>query len=320
MPGFILRPVGLVPTQRQNIHSPQLLKPATPFGWFIHLRNMADTALTIIPGIGIFVLPHDLLPSSRARLLPKKIALTSVAVSSLGVNFTQHNMQTHRLFSLIRGVLALLLLLQFSACSLNRDNKQAGEASGPLPVNVPKWNCLAKMTASSADLEVLPKPVYVFPALRLGPKGQPIDALQHHFNAAGEVYWTSPAPRSHEIKSGIEKKLSAMGFRVLSFHEMTEQNRDHSILILNPYFSDARVYGGGSPAEATGWTVFTRILGSTFPTDLNPAGKRDLFNVEGVSLFTDKENALSVVKRVTRYSLKHMGTTREWSETLSLLN
>ena len=233
--------------------------------------------------------------------------------------FSQEKMQTHRPRSLSRGILALVLLLQFSACSMN-DDKQAEEASPPLAVNVPKWKCMSKMTASSIELERLPKPVYVFPALRLGPDGQPVDQLQHHLNEAGQVYWTSPAPRSHEIKSVIEKKLRSMGFRVLSFHEMTVQNRDHSILILNPYFSDARGYGGGSPEQAPGWTVFTRILGATFPTDLNPAGKRDLFNVEAVSLFTEKENALPVVKRVARYSLNHMGKTREWTENLSLLN
>jgi hypothetical protein len=188
-------------------------------------------------------------------------------------------------------------------------------------LNLQGWKFLAKIQATYAsDSSSVPTNVYVFPALRLNGNGQPIDVLSHRMDDSGALQWFSPAPRAGEIQSVIEKKLTTKGFRVISFQDLLNFPKSHSVLVFNPYFTEARWSDGNADKGVPeGWSTFTRVTASTYPMDLNPAEKRDIIQQELVSLFKEQSNAPDVVKRSLVYSIDHIGQNREWSESISLL-
>lgn len=208
-------------------------------------------------------------------------------------------------------ILFILPLLIFTGCS-QREQSVNEEPSNTL--NIRKWTFLIKASASFAkDQKVLPRRAYVFPALRLDHRAQPIDALAYQLDAEGKLKWISPAPKSSEIQAVIENKLRKRGFQIVSFQELSEMQVDHSVLVLNPYFTESR-----PSKDGRGFTVFTRIVASTFPKDLNPTAKKEIMNQEGVTLFQDSDLGSSVVKRSAGYLLDFMGSNKQWSESLSL--
>ncbi len=208
-------------------------------------------------------------------------------------------------------ILSILPILIFSACSMREPAVDEAPSSA---LNIRKWTFLIKASATFAkDQEIVPSKAYVFPALRLDTNAQPIDVLAYQIDNKGQLKWISPAPRGGEVQAVIQNKLRKKGFRIIEFQELSEMAADHSVLVLNPYYTEAR-----PSQDGRGFTVFTRITAATFPKDLNPAAKKDLMNQEGVTLFNEAELGPSVVKRSAKYLLDFMGTNKQWSESLSL--
>ena len=220
------------------------------------------------------------------------------------------------------ALIALSSLLLLTACQ-NRLGKEAGATDpGTNRLNVPKWTFLAKASAVfNEKYTEVPKPVYVFPALRLNANGQQIDQLAYRTLEDNTLEWYSPAPMSLELKLIVEKKLRTLGFVPVSFGDVTASTKDHSILVVNLYYAEASASSDNPQADvAASWTTFSRITAATFPKDLNPARKRDLMNQELVSLFNGKERGRDVIKYSHGYLLEHMGENRRWSESINLLN
>lgn len=189
-------------------------------------------------------------------------------------------------------------------------------------VNLPRWSFLASASGQmEAGRERLPKVVYVFPALRLNDQGQPMDQMRHREDAAGGLLWSSTAPAGHEIKMIIEKKLRQKGFAPGTFSALTQAPEGHAILVVNPFYKEAgpSSYNSESAADAS-WINLIRIEAATFPLDLNPNKKRELFALEAVSLFNDRSLDDQVFKCAAAYLLDHIGRSGTWSERVNLLN
>ncbi|MDQ8196035.1 hypothetical protein QEH59_16485 [Coraliomargarita sp. SDUM461004] len=186
---------------------------------------------------------------------------------------------------------------------------------------IPKWSFLAKAHASVADgRKEIPSQVYVFPALRLDSQGQPIDVLSYRVDDTGALKWNSAAPLGAELKTIVEKRLAQIGFQVLPFTALTESSKDHSVTVFNLYYREASPSSDnpGADPELT-WTTFARVSAATFPQDLDPNRKLDLINQEVVTLFNGREKEASVVKRSSEYLLDFIGASRDWSESINLL-
>jgi hypothetical protein len=187
---------------------------------------------------------------------------------------------------------------------------------------LPKWSFLAKASATFAqEQNSLPKRAYVFPALRLDAQGQAVDQLSHRQLAGGSLSWHSAAPLGAELKALVEQKLNQLGFKLITFGELTAATNDHRVSVFNLYYAEASASRDNPQAlPAESWTTFTRISAATFPQDLNPTAKRELMNQELVTLFNDKRRGPGVVKRSHRFLLDYVGANRQWSESINLLD
>lgn len=219
-------------------------------------------------------------------------------------------------------LIALSSLILFTACQSNSGTGAAKDESETKRLYLPKWNFLAKASATfNEQFDQIPKRVYVFPALRLNAEGQEIDQLAYRTLEDNTLGWYSPAPLGLELKLIVEKKMGSLGFVPVSFGDLTASTEDHSILVLNPYYAEASASRDNPSADVEeSWTTFSRITATTFPKDLNPAGKRGLMNQELVSLFNGKEKGRDVIKYSHAYLLDHIGQNRQWSESINLLN
>ena len=219
-------------------------------------------------------------------------------------------------------LIAFSSLLMLTACQTRSGDEAAATDSGTKRLYLPKWNFLAKASATfNEDFSQVPKRVYVFPALRLNAEGQQIDQLAYRTLEDNTLGWYSPAPLGLELKLIVEKKLRSLGFIPISFGDLTASTEDHSVLVLNLYYAEASASRDNPGADVTeSWTTFSRITAATFPRDLNPSNKRGLMNQELVSLFNGKEKGRDVIKYSHAYLLDYVGQNRQWSESINLLN
>ena len=217
------------------------------------------------------------------------------------------------------ALFSLLSLVLLFGC---KHGAEAPDATETKHLYLPKWSFLAKASATFAKGQTqVPKKAYVFPALRLNAQGQPIDQLDYRVLDDESLDWYSAAPRGSELKVIVEQKLTTLGFRSISFKELTSLSADHSVLVFNLYYAEARASQDNPKADPDeSWTTFSRITAATFPRDLNPAAKRDLMNQELVTLFNGKERGVDVIKRSQAYLLNYIGKNRQWSESINLLN
>ena len=224
-------------------------------------------------------------------------------------------------FSIRMRLLSIILLasLFLTACSSWRDSPESVESPPANQLNFSKWTVVVKAkTVFALDRKTVPSLAYVFPALRLNSNAQPMDALSYQLDEAGALNWVSSAPRATEIQTVIENKLRTRGFRILSFQELTDSQKDHAVLVFNPYYSAANQLPEMS--GDTGWTSFIRITAATFPGDLNPQKKMDVMNQEAVTLYHSKSQRYDVIKHCSEYLLDHLGQNKEWSEQLPLVH
>jgi hypothetical protein len=217
------------------------------------------------------------------------------------------------------ALFSLLSLMLLFGC---KHGVEVPNAPATKHLYLPKWTFLAKASATfDKEQAQVPQTAYVFPALRLNSQGQPIDQLAYRVLDDESLDWYSAAPLGAELKTIVEKKLTKLGFRSISFKELTDSSADHSVLVFNLYYAEARGSQDNPKADPDeSWTTFTRITAATFPKDLNAAGKRDLMNHELVTLFNGKEWGVDVIKCSQAYLLNYIGKNRQWSESINLLN
>lgn len=214
---------------------------------------------------------------------------------------------------------SLLVVLLLCGC---RQVEPIASVPETKALHVPKWTFLAKASATFAQGQSsLPKRAYVFPALRLNAQGQAVDQLAYRQLADGSLSWNSGAPLGAELKAVVEQKLLELGFKPITFGELTSVTTDHTVTVFNLYYAEASASRDNPQAlPAESWTTFTRITAATFPKDLNPNAKRDLMNQELVTLFNGKRQGTGVVKGSHRFLLDYIGANRQWSESINLLN
>ena len=106
----------------------------------------------------------------------------------------------------------------------------------------------------------------------------------------------------------------------MSFQEMVDFPEGHSVLVFNLYYAEASASKDNPSADPnSSWTTFVRITAATFPQNLNPQAKRDVMNQELVSIFNDREKGEGVIKRSAIYLLDYIGVTRQWKESINIL-
>ena len=228
-------------------------------------------------------------------------------------------MNVHRLLDMKSTLCCLLVALLLFGC---RHVEDPATAPATKTLQMPRWVFLAKASATFAQGQSsLPKRAYVFPALRLNAQGQAIDQLAYRQSADGSLSWNSAAPLGAELKAVVEQKLLELGFKPITFGELTAVTADHMVSVFNLYYAEASASRDNPQAlPAESWTTFTRITAATFPQDLNPHAKRDLMNQELVTLFNGQTQGAGVVKRSHRFLLDYIGANRQWSETINQLN
>lgn len=167
----------------------------------------------------------------------------------------------------------------------------------------------------TAEIGGVPAKVYVFPPMRIDPNGRPLEALQHRITTTGVLIWDSPTPRAAEVKSVVEQALRKHGFLIVEFEALTTASRSQEVLVVNPYFTKRL---NVKDTESVG-RIFVRLTGSTFPDDMNPAGKIDRFNQEAIVFFDRSLGGLDVVKRVLSNLVKNIGRNLQWQDRLHIL-
>jgi len=217
--------------------------------------------------------------------------------------------------------ISICILLGFTLLAGCRNGANVDSESEASVLRIPTWFFLARASATFAEgQEEVPKRVYVFPALRLNAAGQPIDQLAPRQGADSALSWYSRAPLGAELKAIVEKKLRTKGFRPMSFQEMVDFPEGHSVLVFNLYYAEASASKDNPSADPnSSWTTFVRITAATFPQNLNPQAKRDVMNQELVSIFNDREKGEGVIKRSAIYLLDYIGVTRQWKESINIL-
>jgi hypothetical protein len=214
------------------------------------------------------------------------------------------------------SILLIVCSVYWSACSSTQD------VAAPQKNNyqaLSKWTSLINAKAVCATSKAqLPNKAYVFPALRLDQETKVIDSLSYLQDETGALKWISPAPHAAEIQTIIQNELRAQGFTVISFQELTNTQKDHEILVLNPYYVPA-YQPQDRVNQETGWSSFVRITAATYPGDLNPQKKIDLVNLEAITLYQYKSSEIDVIKSTSNYLIKHLGKNEDWSDNLLLL-
>ena len=220
-----------------------------------------------------------------------------------------------------RSILPGLLLapaVAFFVVMVGCASDGAQEAAGKeVSFNLPKYvlQMQAKSAYAEAQRSILPKRAYVFPALRIDPEGRPLDALQHRTVLGGNLVWDSPAPRAAEVKSVVEQALRKRGFVIVGFESVLEASGGHQVLVVNPYLTRRLAVEDQESIKR----VFVRLIGSTLPASIDPAGKIDWFNQEAIVFFDHELAVLDVAKRVLSTLVQNIGRNRQWQDRLHIL-
>lgn len=156
--------------------------------------------------------------------------------------------------------------------------------------------------------------VYVFPPLLIDDNGHPLGELSYLVDNEGRLSWRSEAPDASGIKAFLVAHLRNNGYQPVSFETLSNVEKDHSILVINPYFS-APLQDGKNPAAPF---VFARIIVATYPASLAPGERLELVNLETLSFYHPQDDPLSVVRRSLQHAISYMGMDRDWIQELSL--
>lgn len=185
--------------------------------------------------------------------------------------------------------------------------------------NLPKYALHIKGQVNHAEgLSQLPQKVYVFPPLLVDTSFQPLNQYRSRIGPEDKLFWTSSAPVAGEIQKTLIHAMQRKGFQNLTFDQLVQNESDHSVTVMNLYFTEIRPEKWQD--QSTGrWLASLRITGSTYPASLAPPQKRDLIQIDAIIVFNDKAHYLDAVKRSYRYVADQMMSKGSFNQTLSLL-
>ena len=180
---------------------------------------------------------------------------------------------------------------------------------------VPKQGVIrSRLTARTASgIFNVSRQFYVFPPLQMDQKNQPIGQFSYGLDEAGRLFWISPAPSAEAVRDFIDKELRKAGFETISFDALTKAQTEHQILVLNPYFS-VPIQDRGTG----GLVVFVRVTIATYPSSLDPAQRREIINLEGLTICHPEDNYIQVVNKTLELALQNIGMNRDWMQDVSL--
>ena len=213
-------------------------------------------------------------------------------------------------------ILLFILLLFTSACV--RVGTELPEAPS-FHNNLPKYALRIKGQVNHAEgLSQLPRKVYVFPPLWVDASFQPLNQYRSRIGPGDKLFWTSSAPLAGEIQETLIRAMQRKGFRSLTFDQLARNESDHSVTVINLYFSKIRPEKWQD--QSTGrWLASLRVTASTYPASLVPVQKRDLIQMDAIIVFNDEAHYPDAVKRSYRYVTDRMMSKGSFNETLSLL-
>ena len=185
--------------------------------------------------------------------------------------------------------------------------------------NLPKYALRIKGQVNHAEgLSQLPRKVYVFPPLWVDASFQPLNQYRSRIGPGDNLFWTSSAPFAGEIQETMIRAMQKKGFRNLTFDQLARNESDHSITVMNLYFSKIRPEKWQD--QSTGrWLVSLRVTASTYPASLAPLQKRDLIQIDSIIVFNDEAHYPDAIKQSYRYVTDQMMSKGSFNQTLSLL-
>jgi hypothetical protein len=208
--------------------------------------------------------------------------------------------------------LALVIVIAFNGCATTDTNTPGSNAP-----YVPKANKIRmRLSAATARGQVnLSRFVYVFPPLKVNQNKEVMDRLIPMESEDGTIYWISSVRGAADIRSAIEDSLRSQGYKPVTFSALTKASKDHSVMVLNPYYS------GSMAAEdnSEGRVAYTRITIATYPVSLQPEGRLELINQEAISVYHESNRHLDALRTAFDYSIRNIGINREWMIDLPLL-
>ena len=217
-----------------------------------------------------------------------------------------------------------LFILLAAACLLSACKSREPAAARDTEITslqMPTWSFMASANGSmQAGRTDLPKPAYVFPALRLDAAGQVMDQLSHKQGPAASLLWHSTAPLGSELQIILERQLQSKGFELVSFEDLAKGMGSHSVSVFNPYYKEAEPsrYNKAADSDAS-WVSIIRIEGATYPEDLDPNAKLKFLHLELVAIFNGKQLGSDVARHSIKYLMKNLGRTGKWTERVNLL-
>lgn len=170
-------------------------------------------------------------------------------------------------------------------------------------------------TQSSVPKAEMPTRVHIFPPLRSDKNGKPDQSYKAVDLPDGSIEWHPPDQRSAQWLADLRLFLTNKGYEVVSFRELTLATEPHSILVINTYYSRPYRIGKG---WQTAYSVFVGTQGATYPVDLDPAGRRELFNQVATGFFFDEADYPVVPPRTLRAMVEAIGTNRLRKQRISL--
>ena len=158
----------------------------------------------------------------------------------------------------------------------------------------------------------IPASVYIFPPLRVNDSGIPIEEYVPSTDTAGNISWKGPSPSSENLKWVIESYFQDRGFRVVPFQEVVSSPEDHSILMVSPYFSGETILKKDENAAENTIFFFVSLQGFTFPEDLDPQKKRNVFT-QNIWIYCREKDPVSTVMNIAfRSAVINIGKNRKY--------
>jgi hypothetical protein len=230
----------------------------------------------------------------------------------------QNRFKKKLLSSVFSCIVLFFILVAVGGCRSSKGEVINQPIKKSKPVKLERNQVRVKVDAHFfSDSPDIPISVYVFPPLRVDQNGTPVDEYQPiRDRKESLVGWKSLAPFSESIKGLTESFFEDRGFRVISFSDLLHAKKDHSFLVVMPYYSAAITPLGssedGNPLPLASF-LFS-LKGMTFPRDLDPASGREVF-LQNIWVLCRRNDSFKTVLAITsRIAVFNIGKTKSYSD------
>lgn len=200
----------------------------------------------------------------------------------------------------MRIILLALLTLLLLGCATDEESAPAEPKSGNTQVGANEL-FIALSVKLKTNIDVLPPMVYVFPPILVDQRGTPLEQLSYITKPNGAIEWSPPTQVSAHIQQTIQQEYADYGYKVVDFERVSNMRHAHEILVINSTYSPAIGDGNGP------YTLFTHMVGSTFPVDLSPERQTIRFDMSTQCFFLDNAYVLEVIAKNFAFSIQNIG-------------